>query len=154
MLSALPLVLWQSSSEVTLILSAKMVTILGRYLGTHQGLISLIHYNTFLHATILHCSLMSQHVANDNSFTVAVCKMMSDKVSCVLSTFCFCFLVLINNSWSKITVPEKCSLFHQPFHTLLISTYNFLMGNISGVLNTSEFLPLFHRMLQQRLQEN
>lgn len=98
---------------------------------------------------------MSQHVANDYSFIVAVCKIMSDKLSCKLSTFfCFCFIVLINNSWSKITVPEKCSLFHQPFHTLLISTYNFLMCNITGVLTASEFLSLFHRMLQQRLEEN
>lgn len=30
---------------------------------------------------------MSQHVANDYSFIVAVCKIMSDKVSCMLSTF-------------------------------------------------------------------
>lgn len=91
---------------------------------------------------------MSQHVANDYSFIVAVCKIMSDKVSCMLSTFFFffpfSFIVLINNSCNKITVPEKCSLFHQPFHTLLISTYNFLMCNITGVLNTSEFLPMFH----------
>lgn len=120
-----------------------------------------MYYSTFLHATILHCSLMSQHVANDYSFFVAVCKIMSDKVSCMLSTstcpffffFCFCFIVLINNSCHKITVPEKCRLFHQLFHTLLISIYNFLMCSIAGVLNTSEFLALSHRMLQQRLQK-
>lgn len=34
---------------------------------------------------------MSQHVANDYGFIVVVCKIMSDKVSCRLSTF---FLLL------------------------------------------------------------
>lgn len=101
---------------------------------------------------------MSQHVANDYGFVVAVCRMMSDKVSSVLSNFYFFFAsaswALINNSWGKITVPEKGSLFHQAFHTLLINTYNFLMCNFPGVLKNREFVALLLRMLQQGLQEN
>lgn len=86
---------------------------------------------------------------------VAACRMMSEKVSSVLSNFfASASWALINNSWSKITVPEKGNLFHQPFHTLLINTYNFLMCNIAGVLKNGEFVVLFHRMLQQGLQEN
>lgn len=98
-------------------------------------------FNILKYIFTCHCSLMSQHAVNDSGFIVAVCKMMSDKVSSVLSNFLFFFFFFlsalwasINNSWSKITVPEKGSLFHQPFHTLLINTYNFLMCNSAGVL--------------------
>lgn len=97
-----------------------------RYLVTQQGLISFTYYDTLFTWHIVTYSLMAQRVVDDYNFIADVWKIMTDKVSLMLSYFfCFYFTFLINNSWNKITVLEKYSLFHQPLHTLLISAYNF-----------------------------
>lgn len=97
-----------------------------RYLVTQQGLISFTYCDTLFTWHIVTYSLMAQRVVDDYNFIADVWKIMTDKVSLMLSYFfCFYFTFLINNSWNKITVLEKYSLFHQPLHTLLISAYNF-----------------------------
>lgn len=70
-----------------------------RHLAAHPGLISFTCYDRFLHDTMLHCSWMSRHVANGYNFIADVWKIMTDKVSLMLSYFfCFYFILLINNS--------------------------------------------------------
>lgn len=93
----------------------------GRHLATHRGLIPFTLWY-ILRDTMWHCWCISQQVANDYNFIADVWKIMTDEVSLLLSYFfCFGFILLINNSSDKITVPEKSGLFHQPLQTMLNS---------------------------------
>lgn len=70
-----------------------------RHLVTQQGLIYFTYYHTLFTWHIVTYSLMAQRVVDDYNFIADVWKIMTDKVSIMLSYFfCFYFTFLINNS--------------------------------------------------------